>query len=168
MPTRPNAWFSSGVTCSCTGCDRSSKSICANSRSAKPGHGSGSGSPSASRPPSSRRASAFAKWTTRSWSIVSTPSCRRSSSSRRRSRSASLLRKERRRIEAERDRLRLLLERLHEGVLTIDQDLVVHFANAEARRLLGGRLAEGDALPEPWQSFGLREFAQSLFDERAS
>ena len=39
------------------------------------------------------------------------------------------LRRSFRRIEAERDRLRLLLERLHEGVLTIDQDLVVHFAN---------------------------------------
>jgi signal transduction histidine kinase/HAMP domain-containing protein len=78
------------------------------------------------------------------------------------------LRRSFRRIEAERDRLRLLLERLHEGVLTIDQDLVVHFANTEARRLLGGRLREGDALPEPWQGFGLREFAQRLFDERAT
>jgi len=78
------------------------------------------------------------------------------------------LRRSFRRLEAERDRLRLLLERLHEGVLTIDQDLVVHFANTEARRLLGGRLREGDALPEPWQGFGLREFAQRLFDERAT
>ena len=76
------------------------------------------------------------------------------------------LRRSFRRLEVERDRLRMLLERLHEGVLTIDQDLVVHFANAEARRLLGGRLAEGDALPEPWQGFELREFAQSLFEER--
>jgi len=78
------------------------------------------------------------------------------------------LRRSFRRIEAERDRLRLLLERLHEGVLTIDQDLVVHFANTEARRLLGGRLTEGDELPEPWQGFQLREFAQRLFDERAT
>jgi signal transduction histidine kinase/HAMP domain-containing protein len=78
------------------------------------------------------------------------------------------LRRSFRRIEAERDRLQVLLERLQEGVLTIDQDLVVHFANTEARRILGGRLREGDALPEPWQSFGLREFAQGLFDERAS
>jgi signal transduction histidine kinase/HAMP domain-containing protein len=78
------------------------------------------------------------------------------------------LRRSFRRIEAERDRLRLLLERLHEGVLTIDQDLVVHFANTEARRLLGGRLREGDELPEPWQDFALREFAQRLFDERAT
>ncbi|HEY3551773.1 MAG TPA: ATP-binding protein [Gaiellaceae bacterium] len=77
------------------------------------------------------------------------------------------LRRSFRRVEAERDRLRLLLERLHEGVLTIDQDLVVHFANTEARRLLGGRVREGDALPEPWQGFELREFAQRLFDERA-
>jgi two-component system sensor histidine kinase ResE len=78
------------------------------------------------------------------------------------------LRRSFRRIEAERDRLRLLLERLHEGVLTIDQDLVVHFANTEARRLLGGRVREGDALPEPWQGFALREFAQRLFGERAT
>jgi signal transduction histidine kinase/HAMP domain-containing protein len=78
------------------------------------------------------------------------------------------LRRSFRRLEAERDRLQLLLERLHEGVLTIDQDLVVHYANAEARRLLGGRLAEGDALPEPWPGFGLRDFAQSLFDAPAT
>jgi signal transduction histidine kinase/HAMP domain-containing protein len=78
------------------------------------------------------------------------------------------LRRSFRRLEAERDRLQLLLERLHEGVLLVDQDLVVHFANAEARRLLGGRLSEGDALPEPWQGFELRDFAQRLFDERAS
>ncbi len=78
------------------------------------------------------------------------------------------LRRSFRRIEAERDRLRLLLERLHEGVLAIDQDLVVHFANTEARRLLGGRVREGDPLPEPWQGFALRDFAHALFDERAS
>ena len=78
------------------------------------------------------------------------------------------LRRSFRRLEAERDRLRLLLERLQEGGLTIDQDLVVHFANTEARRILGGRLREGDELPEPWQGFGLREFAHGLFDERAS
>jgi signal transduction histidine kinase len=78
------------------------------------------------------------------------------------------LRRSFRRIEAERDRLRLLLERLHEGVLTIDQDLVVHFANTEARRLLGSRVREGDALPEPWEGFELREFAARLFDERTT
>ena len=74
------------------------------------------------------------------------------------------LRRSFRRIEGERDRLRMLLERLHEGVVTVDDDLVVRFANAEARRMLGGRLAEGDPLPEPWSDFSLRDFAAGLFD----
>ena len=73
------------------------------------------------------------------------------------------LRRSFRHIEGERDRLRMLLERLHEGVVTVDDDLVVQFANAEARRVLGTRLAEGDPLPEPWSTFSLREFAASLF-----
>jgi signal transduction histidine kinase/HAMP domain-containing protein len=74
------------------------------------------------------------------------------------------LRRSFRRIEGERDRLRMLLERLHEGVVTVDEELVVRFANAEARRMLGGRLAEGDPLPDPWPGFSLREFAAALFD----
>src|SRR3954453_6514985 len=74
------------------------------------------------------------------------------------------LRRSFRRIEGERDRLRMLLERLHEGVVTVDEDLVVRFANAEARRMLGGRLAEGDPLPDPWSDFSLRDFAAGLFD----
>jgi two-component system phosphate regulon sensor histidine kinase PhoR len=74
------------------------------------------------------------------------------------------LRRSFRRLEGERDRLRMLLERLHEGVVTVDEQLVVRFANAEARRMLGGRLAEGDPLPDPWEGFSLREFASALFD----
>jgi signal transduction histidine kinase len=74
------------------------------------------------------------------------------------------LRRSFRRIEGERDRLRMLLERLHEGVVTVDDQLVVRFANAEARRVLGGRLAEGDQLPDPWPNFSLRDFAATLFD----
>jgi signal transduction histidine kinase len=74
------------------------------------------------------------------------------------------LRRSFRHIEGERDRLRMLLERLHEGVVTVDDQLVVQFANSEARRVLGTRLAEGDQLPEPWSTFSLREFAASLFD----
>src|SRR5216683_1973758 len=70
------------------------------------------------------------------------------------------LRRSFRHIEGERDRLRMLLERLHEGVVTVDQELVINFANAEARRLLGGRLAEGDPLPDPWSGFSLRDFAE--------
>src|ERR687887_24522 len=53
------------------------------------------------------------------------------------------LRRSFRHIEGERDRLRLLLERLHEGVVTVDDKLVVRFANAEARRVLGSALREG-------------------------
>jgi signal transduction histidine kinase/HAMP domain-containing protein len=78
------------------------------------------------------------------------------------------LRRSFRQIEGERDRLRMLLERLHEGVVTVDADLVVQFANAEARRVLGGRLTEGDALPDPWFGFSLREFALGLFDPGSS
>jgi signal transduction histidine kinase len=78
------------------------------------------------------------------------------------------LRRSFRHIEGERDRLHTLLERLHEGVVTVDDSLTVQFANSEARRVLGGRLAEGDALPDPWQSFSLREFAAGLFDSHAS
>jgi two-component system phosphate regulon sensor histidine kinase PhoR len=58
----------------------------------------------------------------------------------------------------------MLLERLHEGVVLVDEELVVRFANTEARRMLGGRLAEGDPLPDPWPGFPLRDFAASLFD----
>ena len=66
------------------------------------------------------------------------------------------LRRSFRHIEGERDRLRMLLERLHEGVVTVDDELVVHFVNAEARRVLGVRLAEGDPLPEPWELLAAR------------
>jgi signal transduction histidine kinase/HAMP domain-containing protein len=78
------------------------------------------------------------------------------------------LRRSFRHIEGERDRLRMLLERLHEGVVTVDQELAVNFANNEARRLLGVRLAAGDQLPEPWEGFSLREFVERLFDPDAS
>ena len=77
------------------------------------------------------------------------------------------LRRSFRHIEGERDRLRLLLERLHEGVVTVDEELVVRFANAEARRLLG-RLAEGDPLPDPWNGFSLRGFAERMFQPGAA
>jgi len=78
------------------------------------------------------------------------------------------LRRSFRQVEGERDRLRMLLERLHEGVVTVDEQLVVHFANAEARRVLGGRLTEGDTLPDPWPGFSLREFAAKLFEGDSS
>ena len=76
------------------------------------------------------------------------------------------LRRSFRRLEAERDRLQLLLERLHEGVLTIDQDLVVHFTNTEARRLLGGRLRRETRCPSRGRASGSASSRSALFDER--
>jgi signal transduction histidine kinase len=78
------------------------------------------------------------------------------------------LRRSFRQIEGERDRLRLLLERLHEGVVTVDDELIVQFSNAEAGRVLGGRLTKGDPLPDPWPGFSLRDFAAQLFDGDSS
>jgi two-component system phosphate regulon sensor histidine kinase PhoR len=66
------------------------------------------------------------------------------------------------RLEFERDRLRLLLERLREGVVTVDRDLVVQFANTHARRLLGDSLVEGAALPDG-EAMQLRRRARRLF-----
>jgi signal transduction histidine kinase/HAMP domain-containing protein len=72
------------------------------------------------------------------------------------------------RLETERDRLRRLLERLHQGVVTVDRDLRVEFANAEARWLLGAeKLTQGDELPELWRDFSLRDFLARLFEEDA-
>lgn len=71
-------------------------------------------------------------------------------------------------IESERDRLHRLLERLHQGVVTVDRDLRVEFANSEARWLLGAEdLEEGDELPEPWRAFSLRRFSEALFEPDA-
>ena len=67
-------------------------------------------------------------------------------------------------LEAERDRLHLLLERLHEGVLTVDADLNVEYANSSARRML---LLEDSTLPDPWPGFSLRKLAARLFDANA-
>jgi two-component system, OmpR family, phosphate regulon sensor histidine kinase PhoR len=72
-------------------------------------------------------------------------------------------------LEAERDRLHRLLERLQEGVVTVDADLRIEFANGAARRLLGvEQLAEGDALPEPWPDFSLRRLSETLFGPDAA
>jgi signal transduction histidine kinase/HAMP domain-containing protein len=67
-------------------------------------------------------------------------------------------------LESERDRLRRLLERLHDGVVAVDRELRVEYANSAARRLLGvDRLDEGDPLPEPWSQLSLAGLAESLF-----
>ena len=71
------------------------------------------------------------------------------------------------RLEFERDRLRLLLERLEEGVITVDRRLTVHFANSEARRILGTPAAEGEPLADV-DGLRLRELATRLFDESSA
>jgi signal transduction histidine kinase/HAMP domain-containing protein len=72
------------------------------------------------------------------------------------------------RLQSDRDRFERLLERLQDGVVTVDASLRVDYANRAARRLLGTpQLRSGEALPEPWPDFSLRELASSLFVLRA-
>jgi two-component system sensor histidine kinase VicK len=67
-----------------------------------------------------------------------------------------------RQVEADRDRLERLLERLQEGVVAVDADLTVQFANRVARSMLG-ELRTGAPLPEPWETESVRAFAAKLF-----
>jgi signal transduction histidine kinase len=72
------------------------------------------------------------------------------------------------RLQADRDRFERLLERLQDGVVTVDASLRVDYANRAARRLLGTpQLRSGEALPEPWPELSLRELASKLFVPRA-
>jgi signal transduction histidine kinase len=72
-------------------------------------------------------------------------------------------------LESERSRLEQLLARLLEGVVALDGELNVQFANDAARRLFGSTPIEaGRPLAEPFPGFSLRDFAASLFrDGRA-
>jgi signal transduction histidine kinase len=71
-------------------------------------------------------------------------------------------------LRSQRDRLELLLERLHDGVITVDRDGRVEFANAQARQLLRGTtLTSGELLPEPWKTFSLRGLAADLYRPEA-
>jgi signal transduction histidine kinase len=68
------------------------------------------------------------------------------------------------RLGDERDRLRQVLEGLQEGVVAVDRDLRVTFANRVARTVLPPRAIRVDAeLGEPWPDFPLRAFAERLF-----
>jgi len=67
------------------------------------------------------------------------------------------------RLEDEKDRLRRLLEQLQEGVVAVDRDLVVEFANARAQDIIGEELVAGSRLPDPWPTASLPEAAQQLF-----
>ena len=66
-------------------------------------------------------------------------------------------------IQGERDRLLRLLEQLQEGVIAVDRDLTVEFANSRARTLLAHDLAAGTALPDQLPELPLRTAAESLF-----
>jgi signal transduction histidine kinase len=72
------------------------------------------------------------------------------------------------RLVAERDRLGRLLDQLQEGVVAVDRDLVVQFANENAATLGGPDLRRGEPLPERWAGIGLRELARGLFREDAA
>ncbi len=73
------------------------------------------------------------------------------------------------RLESDRNRLEKLLERLHQGVVTVDRGLRVEFVNRAARRLLESEtLAEGDPLPEPWEGVSLRRLVKRLIEADAS
>ena len=66
------------------------------------------------------------------------------------------------RLEAERDRLELLLDRLHEGVIAVDGNLDVQYANASIRSRLPD-LEQGTPLPESLDDLPLRTIAAQLF-----
>ncbi|GIU96053.1 MAG: hypothetical protein KatS3mg012_2510 [Gaiellaceae bacterium] len=68
----------------------------------------------------------------------------------------------------ERDRVQRLLEQLNEGVIAVDDDLVVEFVNARARALVDGELEPGQRLPDPWPGFSLPRAARALFRPDAS
>lgn len=69
-------------------------------------------------------------------------------------------------LEYERDRLQRILERLHDGVIAVDADGIVEFANPTARRFAGdATLTPGTPVPEPWPDVDLQ---QVLADARAA
>jgi two-component system, OmpR family, phosphate regulon sensor histidine kinase PhoR len=72
------------------------------------------------------------------------------------------------RLSAERNRLVVLLEQLQEGVLAVDRDLKVGFANSNVRSILvGAELEQDEPLPELFEELPLRRFAEGLFEPGA-
>jgi two-component system, OmpR family, phosphate regulon sensor histidine kinase PhoR len=55
-----------------------------------------------------------------------------------------------------------VLMQLPQGVVLVDSNLLIDYANPAAERLLGAG-SQGDPLPDPWPDFSLRELATSLF-----
>ena len=66
------------------------------------------------------------------------------------------------------ERLRHLVERLQEGIVAVNSELEVEFANAAAGQLLSPAIvASGAPLPDPWPDFSLRRLAARLFERSA-
>jgi PAS domain S-box-containing protein len=64
-----------------------------------------------------------------------------------------------------RTRLSRLVERLHEGVVSVDRPGRVEFASSAARRMLGSTsIEEGGSVPETWFGFPLRSLVGRLFE----
>jgi two-component system phosphate regulon sensor histidine kinase PhoR len=55
-----------------------------------------------------------------------------------------------------------VLAQLPQGVVLVDDNLMIEYANPAAERLLGAG-SPGDALPDPWPEFSLRHLAEALF-----
>jgi signal transduction histidine kinase len=53
-------------------------------------------------------------------------------------------------------------------VIAVDRDLRVVVANSRASELLGGPIADGGPLPEPWSGFSLADLARGLFAPHAA
>ncbi|HJQ50995.1 MAG TPA: GAF domain-containing protein [Gaiellaceae bacterium] len=65
----------------------------------------------------------------------------------------------------ERGKLSRLVERLHEGVVSVDRHGRVEFASSKAKELLSAvSLEEGRRVPEAWLGFPLRSFAAGLLE----
>lgn len=72
------------------------------------------------------------------------------------------------RLESDRDRLSRLLEQLQEGVIAVDRELTVEFANSRAYDFLGSDLSPGEPLPDPWEELSVRDLARQLFEPGSS
>jgi signal transduction histidine kinase len=71
-------------------------------------------------------------------------------------------------LESERDRLERTLEALHQGVVAVDDALVVEIANTAAKRLLrAAPPMPGAELADAWPDPSIREIAAELFREDA-
>jgi two-component system, OmpR family, sensor histidine kinase VicK len=67
-------------------------------------------------------------------------------------------------LELERDRLHRLLDSLEEGVIAVDRQFEVVYANEPARELFDPIVVDvGRSLGEPWPDFPLRSFVEDLF-----